>query len=344
MKKIILLMQLILLIFLYNYCSPHQRQIHDIETNKVNYIPYYHDPSGSFIMVDGVINDSIHAAFEMDSGVTICDITIDSAFFFDNFDITSFEHQKSQAKMMFYDEYFIGKLKIKIDNHIFTAENIRVKNLNITQRKGTISNAILGAKVFENKITLFNFEKRQIAFVDSIDVDSSYTMVDFCPPRGDSVITNAKYLKIEGLKDKEGISIQTQFLFDLGNVSTAISIKNELGTNISNPLHNQSVSHAVGSWNIPIKQIKGNIDSLTIGGYALKQPIIGYCAEKGIMDPLSQIRGGDGMVGLPFLVKFNLIADYKKNVLYLKPNAYFKTGALYYWDTSRDSIYLANNL
>lgn len=337
-KKIFIYLWLILLnIFACSSINSHKIVVSNNDAI-IDYVPFHHHKNGSFMRLDAVINDSIYGTFDFDSGLTGWDMKIDSAFFFTNFDVSTFKHEKQPFKMTFYQGTFIGKFKISVGNHTFEIEKILVENLHDPDREGNCG--IIGSKMLENKVTIFDFEKRRVAFLDTISVDDTYEKLTFLPSRDKSTIDNRKHMEIGGVKNNKGEPMLLLLRFDTGCMLSAIALNNKIGSQISNQLHNKTTNKAIGSYRIPTTMIKGIIDSLTIGSLALQNGSVTYSSENGVMDQMIDASISDGLLGFPFLVRFHLIVDYKNNIMYIKPNLYQKTGAMYKWDATTDSIYL----
>lgn len=307
--------------------------------NYTQFIPFYHDPKGSLMIVDGVLDSHYKGRFEIDSGLYGVDMILDSAFFYNHFDTTIFHKEIVPIQTAYYKAKFSGQISLRIGTDTLTIESFSVQNLAQTKGSRNYYQGIIGSRFFEDKITIIDFEKRELAFVESIQDTLDYAVLSFSPLRNESLNKKIRCIDVMGLIKKENVPIPARLIFDTGNASTAISLKHEFGVELERQLYNINSSIVIGSWNLKLKQIKGQIDSIAIGPFYLKKPVVGFCQQGGIMDPLSQINGGEGLLGLGILVRFNLIVDYVNQKLYIKPNDYFYTGAPYLWNTTRDSIY-----
>jgi len=284
----------------------------NIERDSIPYLSFQETP---FIVVEAILDNGVKGLLALDSGTSSDKITLDSAFFYDNVDISKFTCQKPKFKTVFFREIYTGDMSINIGGNSFIVNEIEVRKYKATSiRKGLVGN-----KAFLDKITIINFEEKLIAFVDSLAVDSSYKAIPMYPPRNkDTQHSTQKFIEVSGLRDKHGKPRQARFLFDLGCTNAGLSVKNTFIKDIVNEKKNVTNQVSIGYDESLNKGTKWEIDSLFIGDIMLNN--VSMKAHSKEYDPLEALTSGDGLLGLDILRRFHLIVDYKNNILYLKPN------------------------
>ena len=166
-------------------------------------------------------------------------------------------------------------------------------------------NGIIGVELFNKSIVGIDFEDQKIhvcnQLPESIRDYKQYDMISL-HKRDEPYYHKFRFLTIDGLYDKNGEPVSSNFLIDLGSVTN----------NIDHPFCDH----------IDIAKSESMANDTTSMIYWLlkKCPII----ESVYMDALTDTAHIDhvknGVIGINFLRHFDVIFDYPHNKLYLKPN------------------------
>lgn len=267
-------------------------------------------------IVKAAINNTDSALFVLDTGTTSGRITLDSAFFFDNkIDKTNIHIKPNKMRRFFWDQYYGGDISISIGSHTFKSKEIHVQNrshMYFNTKDDPVG--VIGSEAFRDKMTIVDFENNLIAFVDSLPDTSDYDTIHFLPPRGKitPLIKDQKFVQIKGFKNKQGKTCSARLLFDTGNSVTGLLFKGSYINNIMLPEKVDQVETGYPRY---------YLDSLTFGNKLLYN--VPVRRQLGGFDIYEALGGGDGLLGIPLMKRFNLILDYKNNILYYKPNKWF---------------------
>ncbi|GHS86715.1 hypothetical protein FACS1894201_07700 [Bacteroidia bacterium] len=282
------------------------------------------------IKIKAFVNDSIEGLFVLDNGSSTC--TLDSAFFYDNFDTSQYKIWKKHRSLWF--EYGIGDIKFSIGDHVFsTQHSFTIKNLHEQGRAG-----IIGIEAFQDKVTVINFDENRIAFLDSFTIPSDYHKIRLYSPHPDTMkyLKHSKYIEVSGFKDIKNEELTGQFLFDLGSSGGGLSSTHKFFKKIQKDTSKITMGYS----KLVQSQSKFNnqtyyMDSLYFDSQIklCDVPIaIKFHPNDRAYDPLDQLKYGDGLLGLKILSQFNLIYDAPNDLLYVKPNKN------YFEKSNRDSI------
>jgi hypothetical protein len=275
------------------------------------------------ISVNTVVNDLHEGVFVLDNGSNEC--TLDSAFFYDNFDVSKYKIWKQHRNLKY--ELGTGKIKFSIGNHSFSIQDtFTIRNL---KRQGV--SGLIGFVAFKNQITIINFDENKIAFVDTFDIPSDYHKISLYSPHSHSLtyLNHLKYIYISGFQDVKGKNITGHFLFDLGS-TFGISSKHKFFNIIQKDTSRVDIGYMQTVHTPkPNERRTYYIDSLYIDSCIKIQNVpinITIFALDPKIDIMADLRYGDGLLGLKILSNFNLIYDAPNDVLYIKPNnKYFES-------------------
>ena len=285
-------------------------------TTSTKYLPIANDRDR--ISVKATVMNCPDAYFRLDTG-TNGRIIIDSTFFYKNIDTTNLKRVSPKYKMYYWRTYYEGNIPVKIGNNVFYYKRVEVNN----QRRH-YSNlnydliGLIGEEAFLNKISVIDFDKNEIAFFDSITIDSTYYAIPLYSLNENLHHNrNQKFINVEGFKTKNGNKKKAYFLFDTGCGQYAIMMKTSFAKDLKLPakretLHGTRESH-----------YRWGIDSLALGAVKMYHVPV-RSVTKDSFDYFEALEGGDGLFGMPLIRRFNIILDYKKNVLYLKVRDGFK--------------------
>ena len=291
------------------------------ETPKTATHPF--DLSQGFIKLDAVVSDTIHGVFALDNGKG--KTSLDSAFFYSKFDVSKFVLRKNRFGPKVYE----GKIPMKIGTHSFVITVFSVLDMEKIGAKNT--NGIIGVEPFLNQIVNIDFEHLTISFSDSLKVDDSYSknkMLLSLDAQKGTKTSNMKFVKIQCFGVKPGEKVIGHMEFDLGCQGSDILV---MGKFIKR-LNAKSIKKGTVELYFGLQKSGSEgykVDSVVMGGYTINnifaaRLFIIYKNEPE-MDGLWGFNEGDGYLGIDFWRRFNLIADYKNDVLYLKPNPNYKS-------------------
>ena len=279
--------------------------------DSIKYMPFT-SASGLTIVVKATFDSNKSGDFILDSGGGIT-LVIDSSFFYENVDATNLVQVIPRGNMYYWRTYYEGDINVSIGYHQFKVSRIEVRSWTTPHDGDENIKGIIGEAAFLNKITVINMEKSEIAFVDSIIVDSTYHAIPLHKPLNETKkhLKHQRYVQIGGFTDKKGNKKSGSFLFDTGNARTGIVLKTSFAANLD--FSKNKVEHLVESgyyrWYQNV-MIDNRFE-------ATKVPIRRVSSK--IFDEYERLVHGDGLLGMPLLQRYNIIADYKNDILYLQP-------------------------
>jgi hypothetical protein len=283
-------------------------------TCDIAFIPLIEDPNPyNLIKVNAKVNNSKQAPFILDSGTAGSIIVIDSVFFYNNVDTANLIRVKPKFSMYYWQAFYDGKILVCIGEHKFYVSHIEVCNMKRFYSYDEIY-GLIGEDIFLNKITLIDFDENKIAFVDTLTVDSVYKKMPLFPPRVLSKSKNTinqKFVEVDGFY-KKNIKEKGLFLFDTGHWPTGLQLKNSYAKDIQ--MKNKIIKENNFMW---------RIDSLCIGNSINVNKVPVRKVINADLDRYEALEGGDGLMGMALIKRFNIVLDYKNNMLYLKPNKWF---------------------
>ena len=100
-------------------------------------------------------------------------------------------------------------------------------------------------------------------------------------------------------------------LFNTGSTLTGITLKTSFVADIDLSKHKVD--------NLPLSGHYRWYQDVTIGDYHTATNVPIRCVSNKTLDKSESPKDGDGLLGIPLLKRYNIIADYKNNVLYLQP-------------------------
>jgi hypothetical protein len=283
------------------------------------------------LVVKAKINNSISGNFILDSGLAEDEdnggLIVDSAFFYKYIDTTNLVRIKPRIKMHYWYTCYRGNISIAIGEHLFYIHNIKVVSEKRKQKRENFeADGTICRNVFWDKITLVDFDRDTIAFAETIMDTSNYISIPLHVPRQlKRQNFDEKYIEIRGFKTKSGKKKSGRFLFDTGNYGSGIVFKYSFGKDI--PVGKKKMLVSSG-YNIGKKEWLWRIDSLSVSGklFLERGIVCSKLAGEPTDDNLDALVGGDGLLGMTFLKRFNFIIDYKHNTLYMSkhPTTFYR--------------------
>jgi hypothetical protein len=274
------------------------------------YQPFY------LITVPAIIDEGKQGNFALDSSLS--GIIVDSVFFYDNIDTANLR-EINTPRQIYWNKCYEGDVRVTIGTHTFCCKKIEVRNQPYMANYNVENyylDGVIGEDVFINKITSVDFDKSQISFADTVSIDSLYTALPLLSPRVQtSANLNQKYIEVNGFINNKEEKVSGYFLFSTGTCSSDIILKSAFGSSITlderSNISYSKLNYGKEDWVYWIKSI--HIDTIQADLYVRKLKSEGS-------DILDTLDGGDGIIGMGVFRKYNFIADYKNNILYLKRN------------------------
>lgn len=313
LKKIISVIALLLSLVCHSQNSPNN-------SSELTYYKLVENPLKT-VIVKAKIGDSMEGKFVLDSGMSGCAV-IDTDFFLKNVDASKLRKEKPVHKFANDCTFYYGDIKITIGNHTASFKKIRVEKL----RKDILDNDLVGCigdNMFVDKITVIDFDENKIAFTDSLKIDSSYIAIPFIKAKiNDEWNMNRKFLEINGFTDNNKKKIKGIFMFDTGCEVSGIVMKQVLAKKIISKNTCLTEKEGIFSNSYYNYESMWRVDSLQLGNINIKR--VPLRTTKFSYGETLDKFAYDGILGLAVLRQFNIIADYKHNIFYIKPNNYYK--------------------
>jgi hypothetical protein len=180
--------------------------------------------------------------------------------------------------------------------------------------KGFPSNGVIGYSIFGHYVTVFDYDSNTLTLYDSAApaVDSGWTSLPIYFKENMIPWVDVSVSVGRELPSKLAAYID----FAAGD---AIVLLEKPGRKY--PLPSDTVRALLGrGLSGDIYGLTGTISALTIGPYPLTYVKAAVADEK----TRSKQEGADAVIGNGSLRRFNLIFDYRRKTLHLKPNTHFK--------------------
>jgi hypothetical protein len=303
-------------------CSSNQNRKEDTLDIKdtLSYLPFVTDTLGRFI-VQASVNNGI-GNFYLDTGTSDSLIIIDSTFFYNHIDTTGLVRGKPFIAPPRWTVLYRGNTTVVIGNNIFHADKIRIYDSGMYLKKGDNVVGVIGRCFLKDKIMVVDFDRNRMAFADYLQVDTSYVAVPLLPPLNydEKYTENDKYVEVSGFVNSKGKPLKGRFLFDTGHYGVGLVLKGDLAKAVAakTPIIKKDPVRKNVNALLVWSADSLNIATINIGNILVWKTI----QEGGIYGPImyDMLEGGDGLLGMEVIKRFNFIADYKNNILYLKPN------------------------
>ena len=332
-KTFIICISLFLLGLLIYFVLPNKETIqenkNDIEIDTITYCNLI-DINSNRIVVNGTIINAEGNILIDTGGNENGTIIMDSSFFYNNVDTSNLVLNKKEM-MKHIVGYYSGEIPIKIGDISFIAKNILILDSKFSMFDENSNYIAIIGKLFYDKTMRVNFDDNRMTFADSLIFDTlGYTKLHLYPPRritgkdpkkNEALNENEKYIEIDGFIDKKENRKKGLFLFDTG-CNRSLILKSHFGKTLKKPEQYEwfcepyEKREALWVW----KADNLNISNFIIDSVNVEQSLFGLCPGFFSIDML---EGGDGIIGMEIIKKFNFIADFKNNVIYFKPSKYY---------------------
>lgn len=257
--------------------------------------------------------DNVKSSFILDSGADwFC---LDSTFHYTsckvkynykNFTVSGIGNSTQNVS------YIMDSLLISISkNTSYFTRSVPV--INLKSIGGDIVDGLIGTDFLENRIIELNYEKEYIRVlrdINAIDISKHKKL--------EMKVINYRYYIPLTVKINDSITIKGDFMIDTGNptsdFTSSVADKFNLKKSIHHKVRYYSKYGGVGGESSGYDFIT---DSVKISDYLFGGVIMSFSSdESGIMADEEY----SGIVGNNILERFNVVFDFKKNNLYLKPN------------------------
>ena len=264
------------------------------------------------IFVEATVDDSLNGIFMLDTGATAFGLVLDSASFA-RLDTSSFSRKPQPMELAFYRAEYMGDVRIAIgenvpqtyeDMNVLVFEESRMPTRNLTRDFNVIG--IIGYPLFAGRITSIDFDNNTLCILDSLPMTEGFTPIKLTKTE-----SGFRFMEVEGLpiiRRKKPASV----VFDTGNLWGIILKK---GFIRQPPSSSEIQRYGMSEY------VRWRADSVTIGGLTLNNVPLRY-DRNGVGKEYS-VELGEGLLGMAVMKRFNMIIDFKHDILFLKPNHYF---------------------
>jgi len=253
------------------------------------------------IVIYAKINDMDSLRFLLDNGATTT--IFDSTFWMS---IKEYKNPHFIQKSGNFDYYYCPT-SISLSDYTYSIDTIYVASERYSHDyfSALSLNGMIGVELFYKSIVSIDFGNQKIhighQLPENIQDYEQYEMVSL-RKHGDPYYHKFRFLTINGLYDKNGEPVSSNFLIDLGSVAN----------NIDYPFCD----------NIDIAKSKSMAKDTASMIYLLlnKCPMRESVYMDTFADTIHIDNFKNGVIGIDFLRHFDVIFDYPDNKLYLKPN------------------------
>jgi len=281
------------------------------QSKQIGEIPFTIHEAG-FMIIELEINQKKVSKFILDTGASGTVLDDDIA---------------TQLNLSFVDGEFestgtngvVGNIKKTSEQQISITKKVVLKEIKLTVMDlsflGEI-NGIIGFDLFRNFVSQINFDTNKITFYKKKGRPNrdGYQTVKFvesyCTPEVDVSFSL-----------ENGETFSGKALFDTGNRAYPLIVNAPYKTKYNLPSKFKSLIPVEGRGIHSISQSdKGIIKSLKLGEFELGEMTVSLSnTEKGVLAR----EGYMGIIGLEYISKFNIIIDYHRKKIHLKPNNSF---------------------
>ena len=267
------------------------------------------------IFVEATVDNSLKGVFMLDTGATDYGLVLDSASFA-QLDTASFTRLPQTMRTAFYRVEYKGDVRIIVgdcpplmfkDTKVLVFDKTRLPTRHLTKEFDVIG--IIGYPFFKDNIVSIDFDANTLCFLDCIPTNEGYTVIQLT--KGEKGL---RLMDVDGFTTTDGQRLSASVVFDTGNL-WGIVLRKEFAAKL--PLGSTEVQKS--GWS---EYVRWRADSLALGPFTLNNVPLRY-DRNGVGKEYS-IGQGNGLMGMAVMKRFNLIIDFRHDVLYLKPNRYFK--------------------
>lgn len=210
-----------------------------------------------------------------------------------------------------YNSLKIGRIKLDYKT-VFVLKN---DVFNLSKYTGMKINGLLGSDIFLKYIVEIDYTHRRLEFFESLPFEKpeGYEALPF------SIEGQKFFIDVPVMKQDSSI-VHTKMLIDTGAELNAW-FRTTSSPKISIPPKwiEGNIGHGL---NGIITGKFGYIPEIFIGSYCFKNPVVCFPDSAGISGILNN-TSRDGTIGCHLLKRFNLIIDFDRKMLYIKPNSFY---------------------
>lgn len=217
---------------------------------------------------------------------------------------------------------FLGYRSVdnKVSINGYTDENhtlylVLDEDINISSQLGVTVNGIIGYYFFENYPIQIDYQKHQVIVYNTVSkkwkkkLETKYTSIPLTLDKG------KPYIAIEKINDVVLDKSKNNFLVDTGN-GDAFWVFHHAEIKIPE----KTISDYLGKGaSGEVYGLRGRLKEVKLGTYNIKEPIVAFPDSLYIQN-INSLSSRKGSVGGELLSRFNLVFDYQKEKLYVKPN------------------------
>lgn len=284
---------------LYLFCCSNNRGEKTLLESKEDITIDFQLEQGRIVLY-AKINDMDSLRFMLDNGATA---TVFDSDFWSSFENTSESHIIKESSRL--STYFCPT-SIALSKYIYSIDTVYIasKDYSDNHFSSLSLNGMIGVELFYKKVVSIDFEHHKIHISDQLPENiQNYKKYDMISSykHDNPYYSKFRFLSVDGLFNKKGEPVTSNFLIDLGCVTN----------NIDCPFCD----------NIDIKKSKEMSKDTNSIIYALinKYPMIETVYMDATSDTMHIDHFKSGVIGIDFLKHFNVIFDYPHNKLYLKP-------------------------
>ncbi|MGD1961642.1 MAG: retropepsin-like aspartic protease [Fulvivirga sp.] len=280
-------------------------------------IPFSINENG-LIQIELLINKKKVSKFILDTGAssTLIDDEMASEL---NLSLLEGTFESTWASSETHDGRKTEKQRITITEKVLL-EGIEL-NVRDLSHLGDI-NGIIGFDLFIKYVTHTDFDTQTITFYerkgrpDTKGYKAVKFVESYCTPEVEVTFVL-----------ENGATFNGKVFFDTGNTAFPLIINATYKRENALPLAFKSLSRSESEDHSKAQMDVEIIQSLTLGGFELgEMPVALSNAEKGVLS----WEGYLGLIGLEYINKFNVIIDYHRKKLFLKPNNSFSEDFLFH--------------
>ncbi len=259
------------------------------------------------------VNDTIRGNFIFDTGCYgMCyDSLFNSQHHFIDLNVPVLPYKNDSLAQ----EPSLKRQNLSFNDYSYSTYGAQI--INLKSMDGRKVDGLIGWDLFYNKMVEFNFLESSLKvrhFKDTL-VDASFTKIPLKQ-------TQDGFLLQTKIKINEGLEISGDFLLDMGYsgkilLGHKITAKHKLEEKLHDILPLYSAYATVEGEGY---RFAGRVKKLTFNDFTFNDVIVSCSAKE---EPILEGSEFIGLLGMDILKRFDMIIDFKRNILYLKPNRQF---------------------
>ena len=214
--------------------------------------------------------------------------------------------------------YLVRNIHFKMHDLVIPAHSMLVLEedyFRFEEVAGLEIHGILGADVFRNLVVRINYERKTITFSKRQDFKepNGFTAVPIQVSRSKPYLTTSLVIQ----KDRPR---KVKLLLDSGSmIPFIINTNTDTSLYLPENVLNGNLGAGLGGY---LDGFVGRAEQLDIGSFEFKEILTHFQDISEAIDT-SLLNGRNGIIGNDLLSRFQIIIDYPKEVVYLKPNRRF---------------------